>query len=57
MIPATSPKRGRPSVAEDKRAVQGSLRMTRARSTKLRALGADWLAQRIDKAKVPGDTA
>lgn len=55
----TPRKRGRPRVAEDKRAVQGSLRMTRARWAKLRALGPDWLAQRIDKAKLPlpGDAA
>lgn len=42
---------GRPPLPADERKVNGSVRLTPERWTKLRRLGMDWLAKAIDKAK------
>jgi hypothetical protein len=48
-----TPKRGRPAISPEERAVVGSIRLTPARWEKLRRLGAAWLAKVIDRAKEP----
>lgn len=51
--PKTPPRMGRPPIAEEERAVTGSLRLTAPRWEKLRRLGTDWLSRAIDRAKEP----
>ncbi|WP_042581901.1 hypothetical protein [Variovorax paradoxus] len=45
------PRRGRPTLPDDVRAVHGSVRLTRDRWAKLRRLGTAWLSGAIDRAK------
>jgi len=47
------PRRGRPKLPEDQRAMHGSIRLTRERWAKLRRLGAAWLGRAVDRAKEP----
>ena len=46
-------RRGRPTLPDDKRAMHGSIRLTRDRWAKLRRLGAAWLGKVVDRAKEP----
>ncbi|RST51587.1 hypothetical protein [Variovorax sp. DXTD-1] len=45
--------RGRPALPEELRTIPGTVRLTPARWEKLRLLGAAWLSQAIDRAKIP----
>lgn len=53
----TTKQRGRPALPSDEKTVPGSIRLTPARWTKLRALGMAWLVKAIDRAREPGDKA